>query len=431
MSQVFQTATKDAELRAGYVTLPSGAEVSQRPLWDVSAGVWARMTLVGARDWCRVNGHRLPTVAELREYHDFAPWIPPVTLPAGSQMGSLAYARRHDETCSAYLADHADDPIVNIGKHWSSPDGALFGWRKTEGGDFWQTPYTGHGGFHADYSSTVYVVRTAKPDAIVPPDSDTDPGSGPPSAMAKTFGEAVLDRARIDLAAGVREDLGKNDGHRIREYTARHGRPGGGLNWCAAAVSAWIAEAAEATGVEAPIAGSLGAQATMAQLRAVGLFTEAADVTPDDVRPGCVPVWNRAQPGRPSTSWWGHVGVCVGLNPDGKTFTSIEGNAGPTGEVVYRNTKRRLDDPRLFGLGQLDDVPVPLAAAACEICEGVGWTWVALDDSNDSRTPCPKCDPPDEPEPIHEGSDPVDEAARLYAEWLGLPTLADPLGGVD
>ena len=420
MSQVFQTATKDAELRAGYVTLPSGAEVSQRPLWDVSAGVWARMTLIGARDWCRVNGHRLPTVAELREYHDFAPWIPPVTLPAGSQMGSLAYARRHDETCSAYLADHADDPIVNIGKHWSSPDGALFGWRKTEGGSFWQTPYTGHGGFHADYSSTVYVVRTAKPDAIVPPDSDTDPGSGPPSAMTKTFGEAVLDRARIDLAAGVREDLGRNDGHRIREYTARHGA-GGGLNWCAAAVSAWIAEAAEATGVEAPIAGSLGAQATMAQLRAVGLFTEAADVTPDDVRPGCVPVWNRAQPGRPSTSWWGHVGVCVGLNPDGKTFTSIEGNAGPTGEVVYLNTKRRLDDPRLFGFGQLDDVPVPRIEPECPFCPP---------GPEPHRDDCPSRDP-GEPEPIHEGSDPVDEAARLYAEWLGLPTLADPLGGVD
>ena len=438
-------------------------EVTIIPLQDATLSLddgtplFARLTYADALIIAVSEGARLLSVESLYALEAAGVMLKPSLGPPGAET-SVSASKRHDGDMWKQMNDRAlpHKRPVYMAKSWlhgaragSSRLGGLDKDGKPDAnpadGD-WQPAHNAHNRHHHDDLTLTMLERDVGPGCNyaggkcnsgrcpkhgIPPDSDTDPGSGPPSAMAKTFGEAVLDRARLDLAAGVREDLGRNDGHRIREYTARHGRPGGGLNWCAAAVSMWIAEAAEATGVEAPIAGSLGAQATMAQLRAVGLFTEAADVGPDDVRAGCVPVWNRAQPGRPSTSWWGHVGVCVGLNPDGKTFTSIEGNAGPTGEVVYLNTKRRLDDPRLFGLGQLDDVPVPLAAVECGICEGVGWTWVALDDSNDSRTPCPKCDPPDMPEPIHEGSDPVDEAARLYAEWLGLPTLADPLGGVD
>lgn len=160
---------------------------------------------------------------------------------------------------------------------------------------------------------------------------------------APDFSAAVLDAARADLLAGVAEQ-GKNRGAVIDDALRAVGvEPPG--DWCAAMVARWMREAAKATGLPSPIAGSAGAQATAAQFRAAGLFTEARDLRPEDLSPGCVPVWRR-----PPIDWHGHLGVGDTHLVDGR-FWCVEGNSGAAGDRVARMPER-LDDPLLLGVGR-------------------------------------------------------------------------------
>lgn len=406
LMSVFASPLHAVYPRTGFVTLKSGAEVSELPLYDGENEVFARLSLAEARQWCADNGYRLPTVAELRELHDVALWIAPVTLPTtamvvsarvplttdainrfrSANMSSLQWARIHDNAVDAALEEtgfDGNEPVANVGKCWSD-EGALFGWRKADG-SFIQKPYSGHGDHHHDYASTTYVARVDAPE----PD-DTDPGEAP---VCHTLGEAVLEAAQADLDAGVHEDLGPNDGKRIREYLKPFGlRPP--QNWCSVAVAAWLREACEAEDIEPPIAGSPGAQATMAQLRKAGLFVEKRDITADHMTAGAIVIWKR-----PPLTWTGHIGVLESYDEDTRTMTTIEGNAGPLGDRVWRNNGRRLDDPLLFGVGRLD-----------------GFKTEAMDYD----------DVPDD-EPVHEGSDPLwFDADHLFARWLGIDKLEQP-----
>lgn len=170
--------------------------------------------------------------------------------------------------------------------------------------------------------------------------------------VARKIGAAVIARALADL--GVREDLGHNDGVRIREMMAPWGgKPG--QNWCAFATSTWIKLGAADALVEPPIPGSGGAQAIMAQFKAVKRWISAAEArkNPSLVRAGLVPVWDRSVAGDPSKSWWGHVGVTTGPADASGKFPTIEGNSGIDGARCAR-MERALSDGRLFGFGVLD-----------------------------------------------------------------------------
>jgi len=157
------------------------------------------------------------------------------------------------------------------------------------------------------------------------------------------FGAAVLDAARADLLAGVRE-TSKNSGPVIDDALRAVGvEPP--ANACAAMVARWVRIAAAATGRPAPVAGSAGAQTTMAQFRAAGLFTEARDLRPEDVSPGTVSVWRR-----PPIDWMGHIGVNE-TDPVGGRYHCIEGNSGAASDRVARMPER-LDDPLLIGIGR-------------------------------------------------------------------------------
>lgn len=166
-----------------------------------------------------------------------------------------------------------------------------------------------------------------------------------------TLVQAVLARARRDL--GVREDLGHNDGVRIREMMKPFGvLPGS--NWCAVALSAWLRDGAADAGVVPPIAGSAGAQAIMAQFKAAKRWLSASEArkNPRLVRPGMVPVWDRATLGKPETSWFGHIGLTITGAEDDGNFRAIEGNSGANGAHV-ETMARHLGDARLFGFGLL------------------------------------------------------------------------------
>jgi hypothetical protein len=167
---------------------------------------------------------------------------------------------------------------------------------------------------------------------------------------AESFATRLVNAVFADLKAGVHEDIAPNDGHRIREYFE-----GSGLtppaNWCAAAVTTWIREAAEETDEPPPIQGSMQAKKIRDQIIENGEWFSAEQLrkNPSLVKPGMIVVWDRSKPDDPSTSWWGHVGVIVSFADTG-AFKTIEGNSGTDGTRVAEVT-RKLDDPKLLGAG--------------------------------------------------------------------------------
>ena len=181
---------------------------------------------------------------------------------------------------------------------------------------------------------------------IAPPSTLPDGATPVPS-----FVDAVIARARKDI--GVTEDLGRNDGVRIREMGKRFGIAPGS-NWCAVAVSDWIANGALDAKVTPPISGSAGAQALMGQFKSVGRWVAASTArkNPSLVKAGMVAVWDRATPGRPETSWLGHTALVTGGCQSFDVFPTIEGNSGPNANACMTGA-RRLDDPKLFGFGVL------------------------------------------------------------------------------
>lgn len=177
------------------------------------------------------------------------------------------------------------------------------------------------------------------------------PSTLPDGAVRLDLVSAVIARARKDI--GITEDFGHNDGMRIREMGRRFGFIPGS-NWCAIAVSDWILMGAEDAGVRAPVTGSQGAQALMGQFKAAGKWLPASEArkNPALVQPGMVPVWDRSDPARPETGWWGHIGLTTsGVNELGR-FHTIEGNSGPMGDRCVEN-ERMLDSAQLFGFGRL------------------------------------------------------------------------------
>lgn len=171
-----------------------------------------------------------------------------------------------------------------------------------------------------------------------------------PEPAGGSFAAGVLAIAKEDLAARIREPVRKVASQEIRDlYLAPLGLPDGD-NWCAAAVASWLRRAAKRTGHPSPIAGSGGAKETMRQLQRAVLWIDRADLRPEDVRPGMISVWDRSDPKRPETSWWGHIGVVAGPVDASGVYLSVEGNSGNGGEVA--EMRRRLDDPRLLGMGR-------------------------------------------------------------------------------
>lgn len=173
----------------------------------------------------------------------------------------------------------------------------------------------------------------------------TPPPDRPTTPTDVDLGAALLEQARADLAAGVRETDGRNDGPRIREYFAGTGAPRGSA-WCAAAVRFWLRMAAAKCRATTPIQGSVSARATAEQLRRAGRWMSAEELRahPGRLQPGQLVVWWRERPGGP----YGHIGVVS--TTCGEHFTSIDGNGGPAGDRVAE-MPHDLGEERLLGAG--------------------------------------------------------------------------------
>jgi len=163
----------------------------------------------------------------------------------------------------------------------------------------------------------------------------------------RSFAESVLEGATADL--DVRE-TGYNTGPRVDQMLRNLGLSPG-QPWCAAAVTTWIREAAERTGMEAPIAGSALAQEVGRQLQQAGRWFDVGELgdARETLRPGMVVVWYRG----PREEGKGHIGL-VERVIDEQRFETIEGNSGDLGDGVWRR-QRETTNPLLLGAGWLDD----------------------------------------------------------------------------
>lgn len=169
--------------------------------------------------------------------------------------------------------------------------------------------------------------------------------------FGSSFGQAVLEKAKKDLSDGVKEDLGKNDGKRIREYFDNFGAKYG-QEWCAAALSTWMKEAGGG-----PIQGSLGAREVGRQFEAINKWIPKENVKPEHLAPGNIAVWSRGKAG----SGKGHIGVIESSDSSGG-FSSIEGNSGPNGDRVFMNT-HNISDGNLLGIGIFSNIKLPEVTA--------------------------------------------------------------------
>jgi hypothetical protein len=176
------------------------------------------------------------------------------------------------------------------------------------------------------------------------PQADAPPAPAPDApGSASALALALVKATRKDL--GVHEEGGGNCGPRVNEYLHNVGlNPGN--EWCAAAVTTWLREAAQKLGVEPTVPGGAAAKAFISQFQNVNRWIPRAKLA-DRAAPGMIVVFDRtADP----NDWRGHIGVVESVDSNG--LHTIEGNSGPRCDAVVRKT-HRFDESRLRGAGMV------------------------------------------------------------------------------
>ena len=176
----------------GWVTLPDGSEISQFPVYDTGAGLFARLGHGPATEFCTARGCELPSVEDYRELHKLSHFIKPYTLPTpamlmanvrspwqdkdGRDTPHMAAYRARNMMTREWCAMHdmevfvriaksdwsLGDPVSNAGKHWASPAGTIFGWWLSNG-TLIQNPSQFHASdpTYCDYATTFHIKRPA------------------------------------------------------------------------------------------------------------------------------------------------------------------------------------------------------------------------------------------------------------------------------
>lgn len=346
----WRTAAIDAGVDPlhGWVPLPSGVEITARPLVDdTGATDWARLTYRDALAVAARFGGRLPTREEVLESIERADVVlHPVTLSYGPEMVTLAHAQEHDRRVREQLGGlpkgSRPRPLVvaGIGKHWvagAAPGRArICGWMRPDTGRLIQAGTTDvHDDLHHDYSTTTLVVR----DAV----HDTDPAPAPEPHGSplppRSLGLRALDVARELLAQGVRERPGPASEPIVSAmlYPARRGgTPVAGIldatgtrlgltadatAWCAAMASYCLAMAIERGAEPSPHGYRLAVAELVADARALGTWRERG-YRP---QPGDLAIWTRAG-GDPRRGGTGHVARVEGYDPLSDRIITIGGN---------------------------------------------------------------------------------------------------------
>lgn len=336
--------------------LPSGVRVTTVPLYDGSGAPHARLDREGAIAALARLGMRLPTLDEVLEISRVGFWVPPVTLVRTIEdqrlMRTREYCLRHDSKMQAQLdaAGWRTDQVVSTFGKWHIAGAApganrIAGWPRSKGGPLIQQ---GIQDVHIGESLTDYATLTM---GVELQPGDTDPAPPPWRDPGLSLGARCVlwSLGQVDLPEAKESPAGSNAGPYIAKLfkgVERNGKPLGISrgNYCAAGVSAALL-ACLLPGEVAPHRPRAGARE---------LFADNPDayVTATTLRagwrlnPGDLLLWDRSEPGRPETAWWGHVGRVI-EHDGGPVVETIEANTGTN--RAWAKLSRRLDDPRLLG----------------------------------------------------------------------------------
>lgn len=388
MTKPFRTPPASAAVHPlGWERLPSGVEVTLRPLLDVDAGLWARLTYRDALDAAKRLGGRLPTRAEVIEAIAYARAhgivLPPVALSFGPEMVTREHAEAHDGAVVGKLGPRRLESVLvaGIGKHWvagASPGRSrICGWPRADGSLVQGGTTDVHDDLHHDYATTTILVRdaVADTDPAPPPSSATgaqdasglsdDPTPVPDGedAPAWRLGLRALAWLGVQAVQGVREVPGLASDPRILAYSRECRRGGTFLGvrssasehvaiwtpdarplplsrdedpWCAALASAALFMAL-VTG-EAP---PHGLRVSVRELCEDGRGTGAMKLVGSgyEPRPGDLAILPRAG-GNPLLGGQGHVHRVLQL--DGARYLAIGGNEGDAIRVDWHPRARVL-----------------------------------------------------------------------------------------
>lgn len=169
---------------------------------------------------------------------------------------------------------------------------------------------------------------------------------GPKVPTGGPYGAAVLAAARASL--GIRETA-PNSGPEIDAWLQELGITPP-AEWCGAAVSHWLKEAAKTTGRPMVVPGAGRAKAILEQFSKRGRALPADAARGALLPAGTVLVWDRSTP--PGTGPQGHTGIVEA--DKGASWVTIEGN---TAGADVRRVTREKSDPRLLGAGLVDAAP--------------------------------------------------------------------------
>lgn len=201
-----------------------------------------------------------------------------------------------------------------------------------------------------------------------------------PSVSRRALALEALRLAQAELAAGVREATGRNDGAQIARYFtgARRRSPQTGLEvatgwapgweWCAAAASwcVWTQAHAEAV---APHGWRIAVHELVTDARASGAWRPAGSgYSP---KPGDLCILRRGG-GDPTRGGIGHVGRVESV--DGAEVVTVDGNAG----TAWGRARRALASPDIVGWVSYDDEGiVPSVVGLVEAAAGRVREWLA------------------------------------------------------
>lgn len=165
---------------------------------------------------------------------------------------------------------------------------------------------------------------------------------------------ALWSMAQFEQGAGEKPP-GSNGGPDIAGYFAGTLRRGTeaptGLkdgNWCAAGASA-ATMAVLAPGERAPHGWRAAAVEIEDDAKAAGLWHPAAEVRAGGYvpRPGDLAIYDRSNPGDPSSSWWRHVNRILSFDPASGHYATIGANERDGWNL---SDDSNIDNPKLLGV---------------------------------------------------------------------------------
>jgi hypothetical protein len=171
------------------------------------------------------------------------------------------------------------------------------------------------------------------------------------SPLAATKMSLLVGLAKCFAGSNIREHGGPNKGEFVEWFQTAVDGKASGEPWCLGFVQRCL----QIVDAQMAEAGEHGKTCLRQTEWTIGLYQQAPSGSElDNPESGCIVVWEHSENGKATGK--GHVGIVVGVNPDG-TFQTVEGNTSAgvgiqrEGDGVYLRTRKRdsAGDMRILG----------------------------------------------------------------------------------